>query len=367
MINNKSSNPAEKLISTVGKVYEPESREWSYSHHAAITFFKGKFYAFWSNGLINEDDVGQRVMIAESDDGINWANVRPLVLPEIIDKKGVASAAGVFTNDDILNVYFGYYNYDESTLLEDGTRPREDIAHRNVKSGVISSSDGVNWTQPYFLNFKAMGGEPRKTASGRIIMSGGVMFPYTDDPNAIEGYHITGIYGNAFGDEPPCDDSESIHRVSKFNGWDGLICEGSFFQTDDNVIHMMLRSNTERLWCSESTDNGETWSAPEKTEYSDDGSKFHFGRLPDGRFYGVSNAKPYSGRNPLYICVSDDGENFNKSFIIRDEPCEKKYDGLFKGGTYGYPHTLIHDGYMYVIYSKNKESIEVSRFDLSQL
>ena len=37
-------------------LFEPET-EWTYSHHASITFFKGRYYAIWSNGRENEDDV----------------------------------------------------------------------------------------------------------------------------------------------------------------------------------------------------------------------------------------------------------------------------------------------------------------------
>ena len=140
---------------------------------------------------------------------------------------------------------------------------------------------------------------------------------------------------------------------------------------DDGVLYMMLRSNTEWLWCSDSSDDGLTWSEPYATEYSDGVSKFHFGRLPDGRFYGVSNAYPdflYGDcRKTLYICVSEDGENFNSRYIIRDEPYAKRFEGRNKDGQYGYPHTLIHEGYMYVIYSKRKENVEVTRFSLEQL
>jgi len=40
---------------------------------------------------------------------------------------------------------------------------------------------------------------------------------------------------------------------------------------------------------------------------------------------------------------------------------------MYKLGMYGYPHTLIRNGYLYVIYSKRKEGIEVTRVALSEL
>ena len=67
------------------------------------------------------------------------------------------------------------------------------------------------------------------------------------------------------------------------------------------------------------------------------------------------------------LCVSEDGENFDRHYTLRDEPYTKKYPGLYKGGVYGYPVSLVHDGYLYVIYSKHKEAIEVTRVALSDI
>lgn len=178
-----------------------------------------------------------------------------------------------------------------------------------------------------------------------------------------------GIDNGVFGDERPWDDSDSIQFVTKQNGWDcRLICEGSFYETDDKVLHMLLRSNSNWLWLTESRDDGVTWTPPVKTEFSDDNTKFHCGRLPDGRWYVVSCPITNKGaRNPLVISLSKDGEDFDQAYIIRDEKYDQIFEGLYKGGLYGYPHTLIHDGIMYVIYSKHKEAVEITRIKLSDI
>jgi len=366
MINNKATADPVKLQSVTGVVYQP-AENWSFSHHASIAFFKGKFWAIWSNGMQNEDDLGQRVLIAESSDGVHWENVRPAVTPEMLkDKEKILTAAGFHVDGEFLNVFFGYYiidGYDAENYKK--------IPHSETGLGVISSIDGETWSEPRLLGVPIVPNHgPEKTASGRLIISGNMMFPYTDNPNGVENYRITGIYGDAFGDKRPYDDEFGHKHVTKFHRWlpkGKSICEGSFFQTDDGVLHMLLRSNAEVLWHSESRDDGATWTQPKPTEYSDGGSKFHVGRLLDGRFYCVSNPVPGSDRLPLSICISEDGENFDKQYIIRDEPYEKKFKGLYKTGAYGYPHSLIHDGNMYVIYSKGKETIEVSKFAIDQL
>lgn len=62
--------------------------------------------------------------------------------------------------------------------------------------------------------------------------------------------------------------------------------------TEDGVIHMQLRTNSELLWQTKSADDGATWSPPHATGFSDNATKFHYGRLPDGRFYYVRCPDP---------------------------------------------------------------------------
>lgn len=368
MINNYTDKPLVKLPSECKLIFNA-LKGWSYSHHPFITFFKGKFHAIWSNGRVNEDDCGQRVMHATSENFIDWSVPEPLVNSIMgIGSELVLTACGFYQHNGVLNAYFGHYEYDPSSLQAKNLRPKGDIAHINVGLSVVSTTDGVNWSAPRELGIP-MGANfgPQPTKSGRLIISGSIVYPYSDDISGTGKFTLTGIYESI--DNRVRDDSEAIEVTIKRKQWRDarLICEGSFFQTDDGVIHMMLRSNTPRLWCTESTDDGTKWSEPFPTEFSDDHAKFHFGRLPDGRFYYVGNPIPRSGRNPLVLCLSEDGINFNMHYILRDEPYKQQFEGMYKGGLYGYPCTLIHDGYMYVIYSKRKESVEATRFQLSKI
>src|SRR5208283_4945690 len=117
---------------------------------------------------------------------------------------------------------------------------------------------------------------------------------------------------------------------------------------------------------TESRDNGATWSAPLETEFSDTNAKFHFGRLPDGRFYYVGNPVG-DGRTPLALSLSREGVKFDEHFILGSEHYAMRRPGGGKGGEYGYPHTLIHVGYLLVIVSRQKEAVEVLRVALADL
>ena len=67
------------------------------------------------------------------------------------------------------------------------------------------------------------------------------------------------------------------------------------------------------------------------------------------------------------LSLSADGVRFDRHYILADERYEMKRDGMHKGGQYGYPHTMIHDGRLYVIVSRRKEAVEVLRTPLAAL
>ena len=60
------------------------------------------------------------------------------------------------------------------------------------------------------------------------------------------------------------DDPEGFWYARAHRGDDLLVCEGSCYETDDGVVHMMLRCEGGLGWLavSESRDQGETWSEP---------------------------------------------------------------------------------------------------------
>ncbi|MBR3751260.1 MAG: exo-alpha-sialidase [Clostridia bacterium] len=369
MITNK---PSQSKIDSEAILLYKARKGASYCHHASIAHFKGAFYAIWSCGRVTEDDQGQQVMLSVSENGTNWSKPRTLVSPGDIGRpRGVLTAAGLYSAGEALNAYFGYYEYAQDCIEEGATRPKNDAHHQGTTLYVMRC-DGSTWSEPLDMHIPIVPNHaPSPTHSGRLIISGNISFPYTDSPCGTKDYKISGIYGSYFDDKPYFDDSDAIWRVGEHNGWvqqGRLVCEGSFYQTDDDVIHMLLRTNTDRLWCTQSRDDGATWSTPFKTDFQTDASKFHFGRLPDGRFYAVGNFC-FNGykRDPLHLCLSSDGERFNTCYVLRDEPHTPFRTDSRKGGLYGYPHSLVHDGYLYVIYSKHKEDIEITRVRLKDI
>lgn len=347
-------------------LYEPAG-EWTYSHHPSVTYFNGRFYAMWSNGRQDEDAPGQRVLYCSSGDFLHWSTPEPLLGPvQGRHSEVVLTAAGFHQHGGTLVAYAGRYEY-AADHLDNGQRKREDAAHRDTGLMAVTSTDGATWSEPRDLGLPVVPNHPpQATRSGRLILCGNVAFPYTDNPNGLDGWRMAGIYPPEMAAEL-FDDSEGFRIVQKRAGWPVGLCEGSFYQMDDGVLHMLLRSGTPVLWTTESDDDGAHWTPPQPTSFSDDVAKFHCGRLPDGRFYHIGNTDPRGSRNPLVLSLSKDGIRFDRHYVLADEPREMNYPGLHKGGIYGYPHSMVRDGNLYVIVSICKESVLVMRAALAQL
>ena len=346
---NEAGLPRLNIESTM--IYVPDTN-WLYSHHPSITRFKNKFIAIWSNGYKDEDNPGQRVVYSISTDFSHWSKIKPLAVPSFTrDTQNVLTAAGFHQYHDTLVAYYGEYTNDRKQT------------HLWAKT----STDGEHWSEPIDMQVAVNPNHgPQATRNGRLIISGNFTFPYTDDKKGLSGWKMNSFYPDSLYIE---DNPGTYEAPSKKLGLPPL-CEGSFFQTDDGIIHMLMRVTDDgwkgRLWVTESKDNGDHWSFPVETAFTDNDSKFHFGRLPDKRFYyvGIPDTLHHSARIPLVFAISNDGKFFDQQYIIADKPYTLKKDGLWKDGQYGYPHTIIYKDYIYVIISRLKESMEIIRFKI---
>ena len=335
-------------------VYVPQNN-WFYSHHQSIVHYRDRFFAIWSNGLFDEDSPGQRVMCSYSKDFHHWSAPKQLAAPAFYrkDTLNVLTAAGFHVYKDTLVAYFGEYS------------PHKE----NTELSALYTTDGDHWSSPIKLNVPVNPNHgPQPTHSGRLIISGNFVFPYSDDPSGLRGWKITSFYPDSLYKE---DNPDTFEKPSISMGYPPL-CEGSFFETADHVLHMMLRSTDDgwkgHLWLTESRDDGANWSSAAETPFTDNDSKFHFGRLANHDFYyvGIPDTLNRSKRSPLVMSLSRDGIHFNRHFLIADEPYKLIKAGLWKEGEYGYPHSLVYNGFMYIIISRMKESVEVIRFPIGQ-
>lgn len=376
MNSSPISNPgydaatARRLPVTRAWVHQPQAT-WTFAHHPFITHHAGRFVAMWSSGRRDEDAPGQRVLVATSVDGMAWSAPSTLLGP-LPGKRSelVLTASGFHCHAGTLVAYVAQDEYLPEGL-QDGQRRFEGRGRTDRAVRAMVAAHGEDWREAGDLGLPMVFNHgPQRLASGRLLAAGFIAYPWTDDPSGLAGWRLAGFASAAelaaHQDGPV---SPTGYAVKERLGVASGLCEGSFLQTDDGVIHMLLRSNSERLWVSDSRDDGTSWSVPVPTGFSDNVSKFHLGRLPDGRFYyvGCPDAEPRWRRNPLVLSLSHDGVGFDQHAILADAPYARRFDGMHKIGDYGYPHSLVHDGALHVIVSRAKEAVEVLRVPLAVL
>jgi hypothetical protein len=363
MITNKVPTRLRRMLAAeVSVLYRPVSHQWSYSHHASLCHYRGMLHAIWSNGERDEDDLRQRVLHATSADGKSWS------LHEVLfdsQPNKVLTACGLYNSGTALIAYAGSYEYAPENI-ENGRYKVINDQHRFTTLLAKETTDGEHWEEAIDLGLPIVPNHgPQKLHSGSLMISGNVTFPITDNADGLTGWRMAGMQPFPWGGMQ--DDSEGLTRHMAMRQDNVFLCEGSFFQTEDDVVHMLLRSDKHVLYETTSTDDGHTWSAPQATEFASCNTKFHCGRLPDGRYYIVGCPDPAGARCPLVISLSKDGQVFDQEYVVDDTFRSQRMPGKYKGGIYGYPHSLIAGETMYIICSINKEDIFVYAFPLDQL
>lgn len=353
-------------------LYDAALNDYHFCHHPALGVFRGNLYAMWSNGQTGEDEIGQRVMYAVSKDGQTWSPPQVLCSPLAGPTMPyVMTAAGFHTNGEKLVAYIGAYEY---------KRPAEVVTDKNGESRMGSecfnttcfalvSHDGVNFADPIDLCLPLCPNYgPKKLMSGRLLMTGNWAHAYTDDPSGLEGWELRGFCpDDCLTDLPKRDDPSYFWNVSRSMGLSGSLCEGSYVQDADGTIHMMHRSYGAVLFQSDSTDDGESWSYPEETTFPNGNTKFFLDHFPDGRMVYIGSPGPDTRRCPLVISFSSDGRTFTTHYLLEEQEILRKFGGCYKGGMYAYPHAVVYEGALYVIYSLCKEDIYVARIPLCKL
>jgi len=350
-----------------------------FNHQAQLACDGARLYATWSCAPRDEEEAGQQVMLAVSDDGgTRWSAPRVLA-PSRPGRHApsVVVSSGIRVHGDLLVAYTGEWERYEAG--RDKVREAERMAaggHScfDVRTEARVSRDrGETWSAPQRVVERQFGFmPPASTPSGRLILPGHLGYAWTDDPAGLAGWQRSLLPGLP---QDYLDDWYSHARGATLMGSPHRFNEANFFATGDGVLHMMLRNeNHTRMGVTESRDDGRTWSRPRLTAFTNSVSRSHFGRLPDGRWFCVNCPNPppagtapstRTPRTPLVLALSGDGVRFDRHYVIGDDAQgEPRLPGYLKHGRYGYPFLVARGSTAHVIYSTNKEDINLARFEV---
>ncbi len=313
---------------------------YQYCHHPNLVVFRDKLYCMWSNGIIEEDLPGQRILYCHTEDGSNWT--KPTELTNHKQGKGVCVSAGFRVSGNTLIAFYTAtdgHNFGQSTALMART-----------------STDGQTWSEPRRIISGFFIEGPRQLPGGRLLLSGEhvgsqretkrMKLLYTDQSDGLGGWQESRI---------------EINDLAVF-----AYTEPSFFSRPDGALVMSFRNRSGFLYASQSTDQGQTWSTPSQTNFWDCRSRFSAGNLPGGGVFLINNPGPHH-RRYLTISLSDDGETFDRARMIFGKRIRHRYGGRTKSLGWQYPNALVWKGYLHVVYSINKEDLGASRISLADL
>jgi len=351
----------------------------AFNHQAQLAFDGTRMYATWSSCAVDEEEAGQRMLVAMSDDlGNTWS--APIVVAPSRPGRyadSVVVSSGIRVHGDMLVAFYGEWERFEAHRNKEREAARTAAGEHSVfdvrTEARVSRDRGATWSAPTLVVRNQFGFmPPAPTHAGRLILPGHLTSAWTDDPSGLTGWARTGPPGIS---KDYLDDWYSREKGAKLLGLSHVFNEANFFETDDGVIHMMMRNeNNWRLGVAESRDDGRTWETPRLTGFTNSVSRSHFGRLPDGRFFCVNCPTPpragaapstRNPRTPVVLALSDDGVTFDRHYIVgNDAQGEPRFPGYLKHGRYGYPFLLAVGKQAVVVYSTNKEDINVARFRL---
>lgn len=113
------------------------------------------------------------------------------------------------------------------------------------------------------------------------------------------------------------------------------VIQPTLWEDEKGQVHMLLRSSEGKIYRSDSSDGGRTWTEAYPTKIPNNNSGIDLTRLSDGRILLVHNpvGENWGKRSPLSVSISEDnGDSFRKVLDLEQGPFEFSYPAVISEG-----------------------------------
>jgi hypothetical protein len=359
----------ENIKTTTLLTATPETGTWN--HHPYVTYFKGVLFANWDTHARDENASGQHGVFCRSTDaGKTWSPVEELFPP--LSENVPAAEASQSTR---FQSSYGFVVVEDSlyvvTDIAEWQRQDAKKIKPRIKIGLLCRA--VNPDGRLGKIFWLCADPPEPVPGFPAYPAGNPSLVAKINAYFRQPAHAPQLSfgGNA---HPDSDDEHGMSEPAP--AW--RLDDGTWVKLyrDSGSKHARtLReeeaSKSRRNYVAFSFDNGKSWTKPTRTSFPDACARSNAGRLPDRQVYVINNVLPLStkkgGRSLLAISLSRGGLTFDRMAVIRFVAPEQRYKGRSKSIGYAYPHSTVVGEHLWVIYSVNKEDIEIARIPLSNL
>lgn len=348
----------------------------AYSHHPHVFYHAGKLYAAWSNHLRDEDASGQRVFLRRSDDlGRTWTpapNEPPAVLFPSLDRWRYCDEP--WSESDRTGTSNGFAVVDGALYALNEVLPTIEAQSAGVGRLARRIFDDGSLGDIFWLEEKAPSlpegfGPYPDLSDPKYAEIGKKTNQYLHDPARrhlptwdFKGPRNTTTELEARNPGSPPDDHRLCEPTQSVKTADGTLLQ---FWRDLGLLDREEETRSGRLYIAASGDDGAHWSVPERSTILNACSRPWVLNLPDGRLLLINN--PIDRRH-LVLSISSDGYSFDRSWLLRRVDTDCRFQGRYKGGyAAAYQHACVAGDFLFVIYSVNKEDVEVVKIPLASL
>ena len=326
---------------------------WMFRLHNYLSHFDGRYWCIWSHGPVVEDNPTQHVRYSTSIDGLQWSESKEIMPPSARPgfryiARGLWQRDGkllaIASHDEAFNAAGKVHFFGKSLqLMVWEWHP----SVQDWKQLGVMYNDAINNFPPVELPNGEWGMMCRDHQRTVSMLIGGVTTPLEWTAMPIKAYA-----------------AEDGFRPEEPDWW----------TLPDRRLLGLFRDNgrSHRFYRSISTDNGATWTAPERTNFPDATSKFFCRQTSRGYYVLISNANP-ARRNPLCLSTSENGVTFNRlaalpipaalETVTNDDVREKP--ATFE--SFQYPHFIDQDGHLLIAFSRKKVTVEVIKLSLDEI